>query len=45
VCPHELPDFRQSVEDAKGTPVKTGAPRTPEENFALLKEDVDALVA
>src|SRR6187200_1952316 len=39
-------ELRKWVVDAKGMTVKTGAPRKPEmKNYALPKEDVDALVA
>jgi mono/diheme cytochrome c family protein len=39
-------DLRKWIVDAKGMTVKTGAPRKPEmKNYALPKEDVDALVA
>ena len=39
-------DLRKWVVDAKGMTVKTGAPRKPEmKNYALPKEDLDALVA
>jgi mono/diheme cytochrome c family protein len=39
-------DLREWIVDAKGMTVKTKAPRKPEmKNYALPKEDVDALVA
>jgi mono/diheme cytochrome c family protein len=39
-------DLRQWIVDAKGMTVKTKAPRKPEmKNYALPKDDVDALVA
>jgi len=39
-------ELRQWVVDAKGMTAKTGAPRRPEmKNYALPKDDVDALVA
>jgi mono/diheme cytochrome c family protein len=39
-------ELRQWIVDAKGMTAKTGAPRKPEmKNYALPKEDVDALVA
>jgi mono/diheme cytochrome c family protein len=39
-------DLRQWIVDAKGMTVKTSAPRRPEmKNYALPKDDVDALVA
>jgi mono/diheme cytochrome c family protein len=38
--------LRQWIVDAKGMTAKTGAPRKPEmKNYALPKDDVDALVA
>jgi mono/diheme cytochrome c family protein len=39
-------ELRQWIVDAKGMTAKTGAPRKPEmKNYALPKDDVDALVA
>ena len=39
-------DLHKWIVDAKGMTAKTGAPRKPEmKNYALPKEDVDALVA
>jgi mono/diheme cytochrome c family protein len=39
-------DLRQWIVDAKGMTAKTSAPRKPEmKNYALPKDDVDALVA
>ena len=39
-------ELRKWIVDAKGMTVKTAAPRKPEmKNYALPKEDVDALVA
>src|SRR5215208_2643999 len=39
-------DLRLWIVDAKGMTAKTGAPRKPEmKNYALPKDDVDALVA
>jgi mono/diheme cytochrome c family protein len=39
-------ELRQWIVDAKGMTVKTKAPRKPEmKNYALSKDDVDALVA
>jgi len=39
-------DLRKWIVDAKGMTAKSGAPRKPEmKNYALPKEDVDALVA
>jgi mono/diheme cytochrome c family protein len=39
-------ELRQWIVDAKGMTVKTKAPRKPEmKNYALQKDDVDALVA
>jgi mono/diheme cytochrome c family protein len=39
-------ELRKWIVDAKGMTAKTGAPRKPEmKNYALPKQDVDALVA